>query len=76
MLITKTTHITQNEVRFNDQPVFQLETESNFQDFIKTAFKQLCSPYPKFYKMDSLSKLAFVASEVLLKYSELLSKYA
>lgn len=76
MLITKTTHITQNKVRCNDQIVYQQDTESNFQDFIKPAFKQLCTPYPKFYKMDSLSKLAYVASEVLLKDTDLLSKYA
>lgn len=76
MLITKTSHITQNEVRCNDQPVFRQETEGNFQDFIKSAFKLICAPYPKFYKMDGLCKLAFVASEVLLKDTDLLSKYA
>jgi len=76
MLITKTTHLTQNKVWCNDQIVYQQDTESNFQDFIKAAFKQLCTPYPKFYKMDSLSKLAFVASEVLLKDTDLLSKYS
>jgi len=76
MLITKTTHITHNKVWCNDQIVYQQDTESNFQDFIKPAFKQLCTPYPKFYKMDSLSKLAFVASEVLLKDTDLLSKYS
>jgi len=76
MLITKTTHITQKEVRCDDQPVFRQETEGNFQDFIKSAFKMVCTPYPKFYKMDSLCKLAFVASEVLLKDTDLLSKYA
>jgi len=75
MLITKTTHITHNKVWCNDQIVYQQDTESNFQDFIKPAFKQLCTPYPKFYKMDSLSKLAYVASEVLLKDTDLLSKY-
>jgi len=76
MLITKTTRITQNKVWCDDQIVYQQDTESNFQDFIKPAFKELCTPYPKFYKMDSLSKLAFVASEVLLKDTNLLSKYS
>jgi len=76
MLITKTTHISHNKVWLNDQVVYQQEPESNFQDFIKPAFKELCTPYPKFYKMDSLSKLAYVASEVLLKDTDLLSKYS
>lgn len=76
MYISKTTHISQNQVWCDDQLVFKQETDGNFQEFIKSAFKQLCTPYPKFYKMDSLSKLAFVASEVLLKDTALLSKYA
>lgn len=76
MYISKTTHISQNQVWCDDQLVFKQETDGNFQEFIKLAFKQLCTPYPKFYKMGSLSKLAFVASEVLLKDTALLSKYA
>lgn len=44
------------------------ETESNtFPEFAKEAYKSLELSYPKFHKMDSLSKLAFLASEMLLK---------
>jgi hypothetical protein len=35
--------------------------------FLKELYKLLKCDYPKFYKMDDLSKLAFIASEVLLK---------
>ncbi|MEO8086929.1 MAG: 3-oxoacyl-ACP synthase [Bacteroidota bacterium] len=35
--------------------------------FIKELYKELKCEYPKFYKMDNLCKLAFVASELLLK---------
>ncbi len=80
MYITKSACISQNTVWCNDQIVYQLEylqeVDSVFQHFIKSVFKLICTPYPKFYKMDNLSKLAFVASEVLLKDTELLSKYA
>ena len=36
-------------------------------DFIKSAYKEYQLNYPKFYKMDNLCKIAFVASELLLK---------
>ncbi len=38
-----------------------------FAKFLKEVYLYNLSRYPKFYKMDALSKLAFVASEVLLK---------
>ena len=38
-------------------------TDMPFADFIKTAFKSLEIDYGKFYKMDNLSKLAFVGAE-------------
>lgn len=44
------------------------ETKSNtFLEFAKEAYKSLELSYPKFHKMDSLSKLAFLAAEMLLK---------
>jgi hypothetical protein len=36
-------------------------------DFIKSIYKHFLISYPKFYKMDQLSRLAFVASELILK---------
>ena len=49
----------------NDKEVYSLESD-DFQDFIRSAFKTVCGPNMKFYKMDSLSKLGYVAAEVLL----------
>lgn len=44
------------------------ESESNtFPEFAKEAYKNLELNYPKFHKMDSLSKLAFLAAEMILK---------
>ena len=36
-------------------------------DFMEKAYSSLNASYPKFYKMDRLSKLGFLASELLLK---------
>ncbi|SEM78351.1 hypothetical protein SAMN05421856_106270 [Chryseobacterium taichungense] len=50
----------------NNQIIFETSTE-NFSDFAKEAYKSLELNYPKFHKMDNLSKLAFLASEMILK---------
>jgi len=44
--------------------------------FLEGAFNYLSLSYPKFYKMDSLSKLGFLAIEMLLKETPLLACYA
>ena len=44
-----------------------LHEESNLDDFLISAYKHLAITYPKFYKMDSMSKLGFIASELLMK---------
>lgn len=39
---------------------------SEFSDFVKSVYKKYGIKYGKFYKMDSLSKLGFLASELVL----------
>ncbi len=39
-----------------------------FSTFIKSAYKNFEIDYPKFFKMDRLSKLAFLAADVLLNH--------
>lgn len=39
---------------------------TSFTDFAKEAYKNFGINYPKFFKMDNLSKLAFLASEMML----------
>src|SRR6476469_9939473 len=46
--------------------VFEAEAQT-FPDFSKQAMKHFGIDYPKFYKMDNLSKLAFLGSELLLQ---------
>ncbi|MBN2480129.1 MAG: hypothetical protein JXB19_00175 [Bacteroidales bacterium] len=49
--------------------------EIAFQDFIKEAYQHFKIGYPKFYKMDNLSKLGFMAAELLLKDRDLNRDY-
>lgn len=44
-------------------------------DFFKEAYKHYQLSYPKFYKMDSLCKLAFLASEMLMRNNNITEKY-
>jgi hypothetical protein len=58
--------ISKNRVMLNGQLLFE-DQGSNFTTFIKLAYKSLDTNYPKFFKMDDLSKLGFLASDTLLK---------
>jgi len=73
--ITKYCLIKDYKVIVNGEIVFKPEETTNFETFIKEAYKNLGTPYPKFYKMDNLSKLAFVASEYALKNSGFIERY-
>lgn len=58
--------IREQKVIVNDQLRFYKENFVNFADFIKSFFKQEGIVYPKFYKMDNLSKLGFLSAEMVL----------
>ena len=42
------------------------DNANSFSEFIKAAYKTQNTKYPKFFKMDNLSKLAFIAADILL----------
>lgn len=63
--VLRTVLVESSRILLDDKEVYSLESD-DFQDFIRSAFKTVCAPNMKFYKMDSLSKLGYVASEVLL----------
>lgn len=63
--VLRTVLVESSRILLNDKEVYSSESD-DFQDFIRSAFKTVCAPNMKFYKMDSLSKLGYVASEVLL----------
>jgi len=64
--ITAYCKIEKNQISLNGKTVFHSE-DLSFQDFSKKAYQQFELNYPKFFKMDNLSKLAFLASEIILK---------
>lgn len=63
--VLRTILVESGRILLNDKEVYSSDSV-DFQDFIRSAFKTVCGPNMKFYKMDSLSKLGYVASEVLL----------
>lgn len=54
-------------VSVNGSVVLQINEENTFADFSKLVYKHFDINYPKFFKMDTLSKLAFLGSEIILK---------
>lgn len=58
--------IRNNEIILDGVSIFKLEP-TLFLDFSKKAYQNFEMNYPKFFKMDSLSKLAFLGAELLLK---------
>ncbi|HOZ52486.1 MAG TPA: hypothetical protein PLU17_11545 [Chitinophagaceae bacterium] len=63
--ISHSVKITNSKIYFDGE--LYLHEESNLDAFLITAYKSLAITYPKFYKMDSMSKLGFIASELLMK---------
>jgi hypothetical protein len=66
--------ITQNKVFLNNNLIFETEYNNDSTSFFKAFYKFLNLNYLKFFKMDSLSKLGFLASEVLFQQVECESK--
>ena len=64
--ITVYCKIEKNQISLDGETVFHSD-DLSFQDFSKKAYQQFELNYPKFFKMDNLSKLAFLASEIILK---------
>ena len=63
----RTTHrvtMTSDVVILDSKPI---EVEGSGKSMITTLYKKFVNDYPKFYKMDMLSRVAFVASELLVQ---------
>lgn len=69
---THTIRITPEEVILDQRKLWEGKKELGEQDgkehhsLLTSLYKQMIGNYPKFYKMDGLSRLGFVASEILL----------
>jgi len=62
--------ISQNQVFINNKLIFETEFTQDSVVFFKDLFKFLNLNYIKFFKMDPLSKLGFLASELLFQQIE------
>lgn len=60
--------ISNNVVYKNGQVVFE-NKDTAAQDFLLSVYRHFDIKYPKFYKMDNLSKLGWLAAEILLQNS-------
>ena len=59
-------HITPQGI-WLDGKVFAIDKEGKQSSLLTALYKQIMGNYPKYYKMDGLCRLGFVASELLLK---------
>lgn len=75
--VLKKITINNNSVTINESEDYNFSNLSNekFSVVAKSIYKNYGINYPKFYKMDNLSKLGFLAAEILLKETAVLSKY-
>lgn len=64
--ITASCKITENIIYKNEQPVFE-SNKTELTEFLLEAYRHFAPDYPKFFKMDNLSKLGWLANEVLLQ---------
>ncbi|MCF1190195.1 3-oxoacyl-ACP synthase [Mangrovimonas sp. AS39] len=66
LAISSYVQIKDNQIKLNGENLFS--QDGPFSEFIKLGYKQCGVAYPKFFKMDDLSKLALVAADILLKH--------
>ena len=65
MRITGSCHIRHRKIVVNNVIVYQ-STEGNLDQFLENAYAYFKINYPRFYKMDKLSKIGFLAAEMIM----------
>jgi len=75
LFITQSNVIRKAAIIRNEKVDLSNEIFVNFAAFIKALYKKEAISYPKFYKMDNLSKLGFLGAEMLLKDNSFLERY-
>ncbi|MFL1896179.1 3-oxoacyl-ACP synthase [Aquimarina sp. 2-A2] len=65
--ITSFCSIKDNKVIVDNKVLYVHEAQGTVKEFTKAIYKSLGIKYPKFYKMDTLCKLGFLATEALLQ---------
>ncbi len=57
-----------HRIYVNGKLCFESPVSNGLREFAKAAYRNLAPNYNKFFKMDEISKLGFIASEYLLNY--------
>jgi len=70
LIISSQIIVRENRVLLNNIPIFQDEPSKPVTVFLKTLYKHLNLDYTKYFKMDALCKLGFLAAEVLLQHEQ------
>jgi len=74
LYITATCGISSNRVTRDERVIFE-EAAATPGDFLVAAYRHSGIAYPKFFKMDNLSRLGWLAAELLTQGQGLLEKY-
>lgn len=74
--ITGYCRIKDSNVVLNGEILFENSEDLPFSAFMKSIYKGKGYKYPKYYKMDNMSRLAFLTSELLLGESDFTAKHA
>lgn len=72
--ITASCIVSNYAVYKSGEKVFE-NKEASFSDFLLSVYRYAGVTYPKFYKMDNLSKLGWLTTEILLKDSFIAGNY-
>ena len=65
LFINNSVIIRDSKVSRNGDVIYQADSDLEFPKFLKRVYKAQNLKYPKFFKMDSLSKLGYLATEIL-----------
>ena len=76
LVIKKYCSITHKLIRLDGKVVFNVDEEDTYRNFIRAAYRHFETDYPKFFKMDSLSKLGFLSVDILLQGEDLSARYS
>jgi len=67
-------HIKNNTIKLNGNTILAKNSGLTFVEFSKQVYKEKALDYSKFFKMDNLCKLAFLATEFLLENANISTK--
>ena len=75
LVIKKYSSIANKRVRVDGRTVFSDSGGEGYKKFIRAVYKHFNADYPKFFKMDTLSKLGFMSVEVLLNGEDVSGRF-